>query len=258
MKFISYESPSLHKFCPAEFDITNGCNTLRIGTLWGFREAENQLLRDAGEGEFEYRIRFPKLTRVSREWISEFEVGIDGQAEIESIHFDAGTHASTKDLTLRGSSQNCWIFCVSMSNAAVGNVSEAHESHWTIPGENVQEFGAFLAELLWSRVSLDDLPSELVKKHSFQELCSWIGIVGEMKPVRYVDRELHIEKEEDYPIEKIRAWKADVPFLKPIRFSEEREFRFAFWLTFKKEKISIRDNPKILNLRQIDRFISTI
>ncbi|MCX7565413.1 hypothetical protein OS189_03515 [Sulfitobacter sp. F26169L] len=257
MKLIDFSPRPLFKLCPLKYDITKGCNTLRIGTLWGFREEENELLRDAGEGEFDFKIRFPRLTPVSNEWISEFEFASGGSAHIGRMALNKD-NISVEDVTLKGSANNCWIFCVSLSDSAAGNISEAHDSKWMVSGEKIQEFGNFLGALLWSKISIKDLPPDLVKKYTFKELSEGLALQMDMRAVDYTNREVLIEDERSYPVEKIRELKSSIPFIKPLKFLEEQEFRFAFWLMFRKQKITINDNPKILQLRQIDQFVSSI
>ncbi|MFT7594612.1 MAG: hypothetical protein ACI8R4_001934, partial [Paracoccaceae bacterium] len=211
-------------------------------------------LRDEGEGEFEYKIRFPAMTAVSNEWIAAFEVDANVSTHIEKMQLNNG-NMSVKGMSLKGSAHNCWVFCVSMSDRAAGNVSKAHVNKWKIPEDKIQEFGNFLAMLLWNSISFGDLPHHLVEKYSLQEISAGLGLEAEMKPVTYTGREIHIGSEKDFPVEKIRDLKANIAFIKPMNFSEEQEFRFAFWLTFRKQKVSINDNPKILQLRPIDQFV---
>ena len=224
MKLIQFSQPPLFKFCPPEYDITTGCNTLRVGTLWGFRSEENDHLRDEGEGTFEYRIAFPKPTHVSRDWISEFEVEDSGKAHIEHLSFNNGS-VSTTGITLSGSSHNCWIFCVSTSGNAAGNISTTHENKWKIPAEKVQEFGSLLASLLWESITFDDLPKSLVDRHSIQQISSGLGLEAVFRNVDYVDREILINSENDFPIERIRELKRSIPFIKPKKFCSEQEFK---------------------------------
>lgn len=257
MKLIGCGGPSLFKFCPAKYNIMNGCNSLRIGTLWGFRKEENDLLRDEGEGEFEFKIAFPELTPVSQAWISEFEIGAGGSAHIEEMQI-SGEKVEIKGATLKGSTHNCWIFCVSLSERAVGNVSEAHDSKWMIPEGQIQEFGKFIGSLLWNNISVEDLPSYLVQNHSVQELHAGLALNVQAQSVEYIDRRIEIRSERDFPLEEIRERKNNIAFMKPKRFRAEQEFRFAFWISFRNQRISINDNPKIIQLRQIDQFVSKV
>jgi hypothetical protein len=182
MQLVGFSAPPLYKFCPSKFDITKGCDTIRVGTLWGFREEENELLKDQGEGEFEFKIQFPRLTEVSNEWIAEVGTDTGGSAYIEEMTFNNGT-TSIKGANLKGSAHNCWVYCVSMTDSLAGNISEVHESNWQIRAEEVQNFGTLLGSLVWNNITIDDLPSGLVKKHTLQELNAGLGLEIAMKPV---------------------------------------------------------------------------
>lgn len=254
MQLVSFGMPPLYKFCAQKYNIAEGCNTIRIGTLFSFRDEENELLRDEAEGMFEYKIRFQQLTPVSNEWISEIGVGQNGSAYIEEMVFNNGT-ISVRGATLGGSSYNGWIFCVSQSETAAGNISYAHDSRWSIAGEKIAEFGQAIGSLLWKSINVADLPASLLKENSLADIMSGLSLSIEMHPVTYTDRDIEISTEMDFPVERLRQLKDQIPFIKPKNFQLEREFRFAFWLTFKNKKISINDNPKVLQLREIDRFI---
>lgn len=257
MKLVEFGGLPLFKFCDPKYNIIDGCNSLRIGTLWGFRKEENDLLRDEGEGEFEFKIDFPAVTPVSQAWVSEFEFDAGGAINIGEMRFDGGGVA-IKSATLKGSTHNCWIFCVSLSDRAAGYVSKAHDSKWMIPEKKIQEFGIFVASLLRSQISLHDLPSHLVEKHSVQELHSGLALQVQMQKVEYTDRIKEVRDESDFPLEKVRELKKNIAFIKPKRFSAEQEFRFAFWISFRDQKISIHDKPKIIQLRPIDQFVSRV
>lgn len=258
MKFMEFGPPDLFKFCPTDKNPLNGCNTIRLGTLFGFRNIENELLRDEGEGEFEYKIRFPSLTQVSQEWISQFELGGGGSAQVGRMVVVNGK-ISIEDVTLKGSDHNCWIFCVSMSGDAAGNISEAHQDKWKVPSPRVNDFVSYLTQLLWENISASDLPDSLLGGSSLHQIQTGLSLSAEMRAVKYVDRrEINIYNEQDFPVERIKNLKAEIPFMKPKRFEAEREFRFAFWLNYKNERVSITDKAKILHLRPIDRFLGSV
>lgn len=255
MQLIGFSNPSLFKFCAPEHNLVEGCNTVRLGTLWSFRKEENTHLRDEGEGEFEFRIEFPSLTPVSQAWISEIQVDNEGSARIGELQFNNGV-VSLRTVSLKGSYSNGWIFCVSKSSSAAGNISKAHPSKWMISGEKVGEFGQYLGHLLWQSITADDLPADLLKNHSLQEIQKDLQLSFDARDVEYVERVQSIRSEADFPVEKLRELKGKIPYLKPKSFADENEFRFAFFLTFRGKRISIVDRPKILELRPIDKFIS--
>lgn len=254
MKLFGFGQPDLAKFCPPEFNIKNGCNTIKLGTLYDYRTIENEKLRDAGEGTFTYGIKFPKLTRVSPEWIGAFEVDSDGSAHIEEMSISNGD-IFIKGVTLSGSSHNCWVFCVSKSSESAGNVSQTHEDKWLIPNEKIDSLRDYLAGLLWSSVTLKDVPAYIIENHSIQEIGQHLGLYAQVREIDYAERLLNIESEADLPIDQIPYFRDSIPFIKPKIFEHEQELRFIFWLTFKQQKISIENNTKILKLRVIDSIV---
>lgn len=254
MKLISFSQPDLAKFCPPEFNIKKGCNTIRIGTLYDYRTIENEKLRDAGEGTFTYSINFPKKTRVSNEWISAFQVDNNGSVHIGDMTI-LGDGFLVKNITLSGSSHNCWIFCVSKSNESAGNVSQTHEDKWLIPHEKINLLRDYLGSLLWSSVTAKDIPAHILENRSLLEIQQNLGLYAEVRDVEYAERSITIADESELPADQIPHLRNSIPFIKPKIFEHEMELRFIFWLTYKNERISIENNTKILSLRPIDSLI---
>lgn len=254
MALVHFPQQSLYKFCPDEYDISKGCNTIRIGTLYEYRTHENELLRDSGEGRYLYRFSFPKLTKVSNEWIAAIQMDQVGTIETEHIELTPqGTYI--KGFTMDGSSHNCWIYCVSRNSESAGDISKAHQSKWEIPFEKVQAFGTYLCNLLWNEINYSDLPPQLLKQFSIAELQQGLNLHLEIRSVNYESREIVIQREEDLPIERIAELRQSIPFTKPEKFKPENEIRFAFHLKFHDRIIPIQNNAKIINLRSVDKII---
>ncbi len=254
MKLIGFSPQMFAKFCPPEFNIRNGCNTVRIGTLFDFRTEEDEKLRDEGEGTFSYLVEFPVLTKVSREWIEAFEVDGDGRGFIGEMEMRNG-EVLIKNINLAGSSHNCWIYCLSKSTEAAGNISDTHQDKWVIPSEKLQPLAGYLANLLWSEISYSDLPEYLTNKFSMQEISQRLSLSVDVKEIDYGHRSVTILKEEDFPVSQILAIRDSIAFIKPKMFVKESEIRIAFWLLFDGKKISIQNKPKIINLRPIDKVL---
>lgn len=254
MKAISFSSPDLAKFCPAEFNIRKGCNTVRLGTLFNYRTEEDEKLRDEGEGTFSYSIEFPVPTRVSPDWISEFEVEDGGDFSVGYLEIrEEGV--LVKDVSLSGSSHNCWIYCLSKSTEYAGNITDTHQDKWLLPLDKLQPFANYLGALLWSDLKCADLPDYIASQFSLQEIHQRLSLKIQVKEVEYIQRVLVIEKEEDLPVDQISLLRDRIPFMKPVKFAGENEVRIAFWLMFDDKKISIKNNNKILGLRAIDKLI---
>lgn len=254
MKLIEFSYPPLTKFCPPEFNINKGCNTIRLGTLYDFRTEENEKLRDAGEGTFSYSIEFPCLTKVSLEWISAFE--FEGVGETAVGEMNAGPDGvMVKDVSLSGSCENCWIYCLSKNSESAGNITDTHQDKWFLPVENLNAFASFLSAQLWDSVVYSDLPEDITNNFSIQEIQKRLSLSYHVAEVKYGLRALTILKEEDLPVSELALVKAGVAFVKPKIFENEKEVRIAFWLLFDGKKISIKNKPKIVALRPVDKLI---
>lgn len=257
MKLLDLRTPDLFKFCDPKHNIVSGCNTIRLGTLWGFRSEEDDFLRDRGEGEFEYKIKFPKPTQVSSAWLSEFSADVGERLSIKGFGANNGIY-EIESASLRGSFSNSWIFCLSRSQSAAGNISRAYNDKWMIEGKNINKFSQYVAGLLFESIRISDLPETLLRDYSIKEIYEGISLDFQMRAVQYVDRFIEINSEEDLPVQRLREIKQNIPFMKPKIFSEEQEFRIVYSLFFKEARISITDSPKLLQLRKINEYISEV
>jgi hypothetical protein len=254
MKLFKFRFPHLAKFCDPKYNIKTGCNTIRLGTLYGYRAIEDEKLRDDGEGTFSYSLEFPDFIAPSPEWLSAFEVEGGGTATIGDMRVVDG-RMEVKNVSLSGSTHNCWIFCMSQSTESAGSVTDTHEDKWTLPVEKLEDFANYIANLLFNDLTYLDIPPELTSRYSVQDIQRRLGLNVEWKDIEYVDRFVAIGREEDLQVSEIYALRDRVAFIKPASFKEEEEIRIAFWLTFDNKRISIVDKPKFINLRPIDKLI---
>lgn len=254
MKVFGFPAPPLAKFCPAKFNIKKGCNTVRFGTLFDYRSEENEKLRDEGEGTFSYSIDFPEITKVSPEWLAAFDLENEGHCVIRDMKSGDGG-ISVKSISLKGSSHNCWIYCMSASTESAGNITDTHQDKWLLPQEKLSDFARFLGTLLWNEIGYADLPESITSIFSVQEVHRKLSIDVEIKQIEYGSRSISITSEAELPVSEISKLKDNVAFIKPEAFKEENEIRIAFWLKFDGEKISIVNRPKVVGLRQIDKYM---
>jgi len=254
MKLFGASIPNLAKFCPPEFNIKKGCNTIRLGTLYDYREEENEKLRDEGEGTFEYSVKFPKLTEVSIDWISAFEIEGESRAKIDRLEFNDGK-IKTTGMSLSGSTHNCWVYCISKNTKSAGNITDTHDDSWTIPLDKLNTFAHYVCSILAENIKSEDIPDHINKKYSLAEIQQKLSVTFEIREIDYTNRSIEINSEEEFPISDILKTKDSVAFIKPSIFKYEEEVRIAFWLVFEGNKISIENKTKILNLRPIDSII---
>jgi len=254
MKLFGTSMPTLTKFCPPEFNIKKGCNTIRLGTLYNYRKEENEKLRDEGEGIFEYSVKFPELTEVSLDWISAFEIEGDSSASISHLKLNDGK-ISIHEVSLSGSTHNCWVYCISKKAKNAGNITETHDDSWTIQADKLQSFANYVGSALFESIKLEDIPEHLKSQYSLMEIQQKLSLNIEIRDINYTNRSIEIKKEQDFPVSEILKTRDSVAFIKPNKFKHEEEVRIAFWLMFEGNKVSIENNTKILNLRPIDSII---
>ncbi|WP_152416360.1 hypothetical protein [Pseudomonas sp. PAMC 26793] len=254
MKLFGFSAPDYAKFCDPKYNIKSGCNTVRLGTLYGYRTIENEKLRDEGEGTFSYSLNFPDYVAPSPQWLSAFEVEGGGVAEIGDIRIVNG-RVEVKSVSLSGSTHNCWIYCISKSSESAGSVTDTHEDKWTIAAEKLAAFANHLGAILWSELTVRDLPDDLTGKYGLQEIQQRLGLFIETRDIEYVDRFVVIGGEEELQVSHVETLRDRVAFIKPEVFKDEQEVRIAYWLTFDGKKISIVDNPKYISLRPIDKLL---
>lgn len=253
MKLFGFGVPDLTKFCDQKYNVRTGCNTVMLGTLYGYRTIEDEKLRDDGEGTFSYSLEFPDYIAPSPQWLSTFEVEGGGIGKLTDVRMVDG-RVEVKSVSLSGSTHNCWIFCISKSTGKAGGVTDTHQDKWTIPADKIMGFGNYIGNLLFDDLTYQDLPADLTNRYSMQEIQQRLGIFFEVKEIEYVDRFVVVGREEDLQVSDIESLRDRVAFIKPIKFKEEQEVRLAFWLTFDKKKISIVDRHKIINLRPVDKL----
>lgn len=254
MKAFGFSSPAFAKFCAPEHNIKAGCNSIRLGTLYSYRAIENKLLRDEGEGTFSYVIKFPNQIEVSPEWLSSFEFDGPGNCSFNGVHIDDG-RVKLKEFSVSGSTPNCWIYCMSRSVGSAGSITDAHKDKWTIEADKLAAFVKQIANSLFDGLTVKELPANLLEKHNIKYIYENLGISADFKEVSYVDRAVTIKAVEDYTVSDIEKLSNDIAFIKPKKFELEQEIRIAFWLVFEGKKISIVDQPKLINLRPVDKFL---
>ncbi|WLI08346.1 hypothetical protein PSH66_08455 [Pseudomonas sp. FP597] len=254
MKAFGFSAPVFAKFCAQKYNIKSGCNTVRLGTLYGYRTIENELLRDNGEGTFSYVLEFPTYLEASPQWLASFEFGGGGRVHIGDMQVANG-NIKVKNLNVSGSTHNCWIYCISKSVESAGSITDAHADKWTIAADKLSGFANYIGSVLWSELTFQDLPPNLTEKYSLQEIQQRLSLNVEIKEVEYVDRFVLVKDPKEFGVSDIEELRDKVAFIKPVKFKDEQEVRIAFWLMFEGKKISIVDKPKSISLRPVDKLL---
>ncbi len=253
-RFYAVRNPPLIKYCDEKYNVQSGCDTIRLGTLYGYRKEEDESLRDVGEGAFQFSLNFGKPLFLSNEWIAELNLDVSNEANFGKLRFVDGGIETDKAI-FSGSAANMWIFCVSTKETEpAGSVSETHNSHWKIDGDRFEDFAVYLRNLLRKSITVSDLSKTALSNSSFLDLREGMSVKYEVRKVKYVDRELVVADHSLVSIEALKDLRSGIPFIKPKAFEGESEVRIGFWIEFDGTRVSVPELPKVLRLRTVQDF----
>jgi hypothetical protein len=261
----------LIKFCKAEHNIRLGAK-LQIGTLFGYRNIENQEIRDDAEGKYDFTIEFPEEIELDHRWanlllapgmlfgskreIPRFNGSFDAHVEtmnvVRSLR-DSVVLERTK-IHINRSVNNCFAFCMSLSEAAEKSPFKQYTDYWVIPDGRVEEFARQLGNLIFQQAKLSYFDSSLTERHSPLTARSLsIGVMH--RKVIYRDRHMRITRENKPSYEELVDLLSNVQFLKPPGFSKENEYRFVFELNDGQIVFPAKERNLLLNLNPLADFI---
>lgn len=256
MVIIKRQTPSLVKYCEEKYNIMKGCQTIRLGTLHEYRNIENQLLRDEGEGKFHFGFHFKKGVQIPDGWLN-FLQSMPGS---DTGEFKGGSKIGPEGIfvgeyNVELQSHNQWIYCLSSdTNDTAGSISENYADCWFLKRGALQSFAEYIREEIAKSLTLEDLSEEHYQLRLSELQNIWVGY--SCSAIEYTKRSKLVKEFSSFDEEEIKRQVLSIPFKKPQRFSEEKEIRICFTLHLGGQIIGISDKPKIINLRPIDELIS--
>jgi hypothetical protein len=236
----------LFKFCNPDHNINRGAH-VQIGTLFKYREIEDQDLRDEHEGKYRFHVTFPKRIELDRKWANlllQGAVAFGGTNDtprfpgsyhtyIENLHLVRQTDNSVvvEDTRIRIEREvpNCLMYCMSDFPSADKNPLSQYADHWSIPEHLATEFSSRLGRLIFEQAKLSSFDASISTAHS-AATARELSLHVTHRAVIYQDRELVITPESRPSYEELTTVLANVGFVKPPKHSVEREYRFVFEL----------------------------
>lgn len=235
----------LFKFCNPEHNIHGG-SKLQVGTLYKYRNIENDHLRDNGEGKYDFDIYFPESIELDRRWANLLLQGAIHFGDIDDTPRYPGSFSTDiiksnitptpngvivrdTEIKIRRSALNCLIFCMSMLNNASENPFPQYTDQWSIPQQRAAEFAARLGSLVFQQATLSAFDLSQLTKQT-PHIASRLSINVRHRPVIYRDRRLIITPKNKPSFEELQAILFDAAFIKPSNFANEKEYRFVFEL----------------------------
>lgn len=235
----------LAKNCYKKDNLKTG-KTIKLGTLYEYRDIESDKIVDDGEGKYSFVLNFDGTVEIEPKWfnfILQGVISVGGDenqprimgrmsAAIENLHIIERTEKSLKIRDTRArihrEALNGFIFCVSRvrkKRDAIG-LFPNYDDCWYMTASKAHSLGIELSKLLRARI--------LSGRHSGNHIVDQnislenLSIYCRHEPVSYLSREVHISDASDFTIEHFMKKISDMAFVKPPSFSTEKEYRFSF------------------------------
>lgn len=235
----------LAKNCYAKDNLKIG-KTIKLGTLYEYRDIESAQIVDDGEGKHSFVLNFDGTVDIEPKWfnfILQGAISVGGDenhprilgsmsAAIEHLHIVENTGQILRVRDTRASihreALNGFIFCVSRvrkKRDAVG-LFPNYDDCWYMTASKAHSLGLELSILLRDRITSG--------RHSGNHIVDPnvslenLSIYCRHEPVSYLSREIHISDTSDFTIEHFMRKISDMAFVKPPSFSAEKEYRFSF------------------------------
>lgn len=234
---------NLYKNCKNSHNLELEGRSVRLGTLYGYRKAEDPEIRDEQEGICSFTIDIPGRTSVSLDNFNTILSGgisfgsrptprVRGGFSIHVHNLKTGA-VSYNDIELLRCqvqvdrfSPNSFLFCMSIGNSPP-TVSSSYEGHWHISHSRISEFSKGLEEALLARIKLDPSVVNGLDKNMLDK----IKIESRSSRVIYMDRTLTTKSLGMLELNDVLNRMKEISFTKPIRFSPESEFRIMLEVT---------------------------
>lgn len=232
----------LFKNCKKIHNITLACKTLHLGTLYGYRKAENIDIRDEEEGTYNFELAiqdtftvkfdwwhtlFAPLIRFSNDEVKDIRGDFSAQIhdlQIIKAHNNEVTLAKSL-ASIKRNAPDQFVFCMSIADKHPPIVSAEYNSHWSMDVNSAEQFASGAAQNLLEKIRENP---NLVLGLDTQSL-EKISIKYHHGPVEYLSRVLSVQKSDKSEVlfEKM----LNMAYIKPESYSAEAEYRFIFEVT---------------------------
>lgn len=233
----------LYKGCEKKYNLNLKGKTLRIGTLYGYRAAENPDIKDEHEGKYRFELNISDPAIVKNKYANAIINNIQLPTS-EDLYFRGGVVIRAEELgytqldneqvsivasalTIERESPNQFLFCMSKCEGVPPSISHKYDGHWSIGFESKKEFGFILAQELLSQVKKN--PKLVIGLNP--DKVSNLKIQLRFSEISYYPRLLSKYSMTNFDVEEILEKIENMAFTKPPKFEEEKEYRFSFEVT---------------------------
>lgn len=252
---------TLYKHCNPEFLPRPG-RMLKLGSLSGYRNAENRFLRDKAEGLFQVALNFPQPVVIPMAWLRQVTyetcylteghyqsnliirqfagwrtggiIWSNSNLGISNLNPRAITIAGVLDILFEGA--DAFLLCLSKNEEPYSTIKDpAFNSVWSIKRGSVMDFAHSVAKLLHEKIIYNGLPLRAgdgrrdVPFASPQDVGNYVDcIIFEIYGVDYRNKTMNVFSA-DWSVVNDVYLAIDNSFaIKPVEFSQECEVRIMF------------------------------
>lgn len=222
-------NPYLRKHCKTEHNISRKCNTIRLGTLYEYREIEDEHLRDEEEGKISITVEFESPRLIPGSLLNKIN-------RLDNIHLDLkGNNCKftedgiiTQGLSLDSEVRDAWIFCISQVDEVIPKeTSTNYDSSWEFPILHAGRFALMIREMLCRQITNENLIESVGEPFISNPGMRWT-MASMHAPVDYGGRVVKISDNTALDDRFIFDLCNSVYFRKPEKFKDEKEYRFVF------------------------------
>lgn len=233
----------LYKNCKARHNIGSGCKTLRLGTLYGYRAAEDPNIRDEEEGIFHFKMTIKEEVKLSGEnaniLLPMFHFGGSKRSPYRGAirakssginiisHDDSGVILTVDSVQIERHAPDQFVFCMSISDLRPSQISSQYDSYWDVAHETAQALADGIgSEILKAITETPELVLGIAKENTEN-----LKIACRHGVVSYLSREITAKDMSLHTMNSLIDKISNIAFIKPPEFATESEYRFAFEIT---------------------------
>lgn len=230
--------------------------SIRLGTLYEFRQEEFGELNDGSEGRFSISVNYSKFRREYGD-PDKFQidplVAISGAKENRhglfnvisrglKISNDKGYVEIDGAADAEFEADNCFIFCMSEVDGDFISPFSTYSSQWSIPYASKDVFSSIIANDILEKISESDDIIDFIAKFP-QGIPSDLEMTvnSVFSEVTYGERSINLTNNSALSHDQYVSLLSQTPFFKPKKYALEREFRFIFYIESNYGRLPIRN-----------------
>lgn len=263
----------LAKSCFAKDHIENR-KTIRLGSLYEYRVAEDEQIADRHEGKLNFTLKFDSDVTVDRKWFNAFTQGAihygpaddDRYYGFYEAYFEClnSKYDEKEGVTIRGGASavieqqyhNNFIFCMSLvseKNEAFG-IFPKYDAYWYVDESKCMDFGQHLGFILYQHIVAEHAKGNFLVPQSTD--ISKLTVYLSYGKVMYIPREIHITDDKVIDLDDLTRRMQMTPFTKPPDpFEVEKEVRFCYVIESNGQLIEPIKNSVILDAQPLLQYL---